>query len=297
MSLKIKSRVGLHADLEYFLAVAQMDSLSDAARHLQVEQPTLSRALMRLESKLNFKLFFRSRQGMKLTPEGEEFYKKSSIWAEEWDSVSRLDQRGVGQLHGNLSIGCHPVLAIDFLSPILVKLLKEAPELQVSLVHDLSIRITELVNEGTLDLGIVVDPVPHPDLVIQKLEQGRAFVWTLDNPTQLQDLSSEKCVIFFHPQMHGVQKILQSLKKEPKVNSIKLVPSNDYEVIRNFVLNGLGLGILPYHAGIRQVADGASKMRELEMNLPKIDNEIALIFRSEKKSSKFFTNILKTMRS
>ena len=64
----MKSRAGLHADLEYFLAVAQSESLSEAARHLQVEQPTLSRALMRIEDKLNFRLFFRSRQGLRLTP-------------------------------------------------------------------------------------------------------------------------------------------------------------------------------------------------------------------------------------
>jgi len=60
------------SDLKIFLAVAQTGSLRQAARMLQVTQPTVSRRLRSLEADLGVPLFDRAREGHSLTRQGND---------------------------------------------------------------------------------------------------------------------------------------------------------------------------------------------------------------------------------
>src|SRR5688572_23166926 len=62
----------LDSELQYFLRIAKGRTLLSAAEDVGLSQPALSRAMTRLEDKLGFKLFKRSRNGVELTEEGEK---------------------------------------------------------------------------------------------------------------------------------------------------------------------------------------------------------------------------------
>lgn len=66
------------SSLEYFLSVAKYGSISKAAEVLYISQPALSAAIIRLENKLNIKLFERNKNGLILTPAGKIVYKYAS---------------------------------------------------------------------------------------------------------------------------------------------------------------------------------------------------------------------------
>ena len=59
-------------DMRIFLAVARDGSLSAAARHLKVTQPTVGRRLGQLEADLGARLFDRLPDGFVPTQAGEE---------------------------------------------------------------------------------------------------------------------------------------------------------------------------------------------------------------------------------
>ena len=59
--------------LRYVIAVANADSMSEAARSLFIAQPSLSAAIRELETEIGMVLFHRTNRGISLTPEGEEF--------------------------------------------------------------------------------------------------------------------------------------------------------------------------------------------------------------------------------
>lgn len=59
--------------LKYVIAVANADSMSEAARNLFIAQPSLSAAIKELEAEIGMVLFHRTNRGISLTPEGEEF--------------------------------------------------------------------------------------------------------------------------------------------------------------------------------------------------------------------------------
>ena len=59
--------------LKYVVTVAGENSLNDAAKKLFISQPSLSNAVSALEKKLGFSLFNRTKTGITVTAEGEEF--------------------------------------------------------------------------------------------------------------------------------------------------------------------------------------------------------------------------------
>ena len=59
---------------EYFVAIVEAGSLTKAAEHLYVSQPSLSQYLKRLEASLGVELFDRSTSPLRLTYTGERYY-------------------------------------------------------------------------------------------------------------------------------------------------------------------------------------------------------------------------------
>lgn len=63
--------------LQYFLAIARMESISRAADYLHITQPTLSRQIKELEDELGKTLFIRGSRKITLTDEGMYFRKRA----------------------------------------------------------------------------------------------------------------------------------------------------------------------------------------------------------------------------
>lgn len=59
--------------LKYVIAIADSNSMNEAARMLFIAQPSLSQAVKDLEEEIGITLFNRNNRGVKVTPEGEEF--------------------------------------------------------------------------------------------------------------------------------------------------------------------------------------------------------------------------------
>jgi DNA-binding transcriptional LysR family regulator len=82
--------------LLYFVTVAEVGNVTQAAEELHIAQPTLSQAIALLESDLGFPLLERHARGVKLTPEGEAFLVKaraaSSAWTQAFAPAQALAQ-------------------------------------------------------------------------------------------------------------------------------------------------------------------------------------------------------------
>ena len=61
--------------LKTFYIVCKYKNFSKAAKAMYTSQPAISRIISAIEAELNVKLFFREKAGVKLTKEGEAFYK------------------------------------------------------------------------------------------------------------------------------------------------------------------------------------------------------------------------------
>ena len=73
--------------LEYVIAIAQEGSITAAAKKLYQAQPNISIALKELESEIGTQIFWRTPNGMVLTPEGEDFLVRAKEIVESMHSL------------------------------------------------------------------------------------------------------------------------------------------------------------------------------------------------------------------
>lgn len=79
--------------LEFFAAVVQYGSINKAAQELYVSQPHLSHIIRDIEDEVGVPLLKRSKQGVTLTPEGEEFLKYAKIILKEMENLKLFSRR------------------------------------------------------------------------------------------------------------------------------------------------------------------------------------------------------------
>jgi DNA-binding transcriptional LysR family regulator len=269
-------------DINYFMEVAETKNISRAAERLGITQPSLSSAMKRLEEALGSQLFTRSRSGVQLTKAGQELVAKGRLLLLNWEQLKAEINRRESAVTGQYVIGCHPSVAAYTLPHFLPGLMKDYPELEIKLAHDLSRKITEGVISYNIDFGIVVNPVKHPDLIIKELCTDEVCFWTAKKTAETQKINSESSVLICDPKLAQSQKMIGDMQKK-KIHFNRLIESSSLEVITDLTMQGAGVGILPSRVATRHKAFG---LKLLGPDLPSFKDKICLVYRADSQKTK-----------
>ncbi len=120
--------------VQAFLAVAATGSLSAAARETGLSQPTLGRRIQRMERALGLDLFARRPRGLALSRAGRAILPAARAMAE---AAARLELAGAGldgRAEGRVRLTASRVVASFLLPPILTRLRRSAPGIDIDLV-------------------------------------------------------------------------------------------------------------------------------------------------------------------
>ncbi len=263
-------------DITYFIEIGATLNLSRSAERLGVSQPSLSLSLQRLEDNIGTKLLLRSKRGVALTPAGRQFFSKAKALLQEWDNLQLKVVSSHSEVKGSFTIGCHPSVALYTLPDVVADLMNQHSELEIGFVHDLSRKITESVISVRVDLGIVVNPVKHPDLIIKKICEDEVCFWASER-------IKKECqnVIICDPDLVQTQDLLMKIKKSG-FEIKRIINTSHLELAAEMTASGAGIGILPSRVALRRHAEIMNKKR----SLPSFSDEICIIFRVENKKVK-----------
>ena len=145
--------------LRYFLAVAREGSVTGAANFLHLTQPTLSRQIRDLEEHLGTKLFVRRSHNVVLTAEGMRFRQRAE---EIIDMVEKTESEFTlpeGTVSGEIHIGGGETRAMRLITGILHTIRRDYPDIRFQLHSGNAEDVTERVDKGLLDFGILIQPV------------------------------------------------------------------------------------------------------------------------------------------
>ncbi|MEI9985707.1 MAG: LysR family transcriptional regulator [Aliidongia sp.] len=135
--------------LSSFKMVAETHSFSEAARRLNLRQPTISQHVARLEQEVGRRLFVRDTHSVVLTADGDAMLTHAEIILQAHERARRALRRA--ELHGRVRLGTSE----DFVSSRLPALLRDFtqrhPAVDLELVLALSGRLVELYDAGQLD--------------------------------------------------------------------------------------------------------------------------------------------------
>lgn len=170
--------------LRYFLTIAREGSITSAAEQLHITQPTLSRQIKDLEDELGQKLFHRSSHSMKLTQEGFIFRKRAEEIVAMVDKTSAEFLSMDKPIAGDIYIGGGETLAVSLIADLISKLRTEYPDIRYHLYSGNEADVTERLDRGLLDFGILVQPanVTKYDYIHLPAEDIWGVVMRKDSP-------------------------------------------------------------------------------------------------------------------
>jgi DNA-binding transcriptional LysR family regulator len=155
--------------LRCFLAVAEQRHFTRAGRELGLAQPSVSSQVRRLESELGSELFHRMKGNVTLTPAGEALLPFARRILTDVDAASSELRESGAQVRGRLSIGATPSLAATLVPPVLARFHSAYPAVDLVLREAGSGDLVTALEEGALDVALVILPVRHDVLETQPL--------------------------------------------------------------------------------------------------------------------------------
>ena len=162
--------------LRIFVAVAERQHVTAAARALNLTQSAASAAIAAIEKQHAVKLFDRIGRGIALTPVGRIFLAEAQGLLAHAGAVESVLDDLVGLKRGTLQIVASQTIAAYWLPPILTQFSIEFPGIQVDLAIGNTQQAAARVNSGGADLGIVEGMIDDPVLARWPIGQDRLLV-------------------------------------------------------------------------------------------------------------------------
>lgn len=149
-----------------FVEAARAGSLSAAARKLDLTPAAVSKNVLRLESELGVRLFYRSTRRLRLTGEGEIFLVRAEGVLRDLDAAVAEVGEAAGAAQGRVRISVGASFGRRWVLPALPELLARHPGLEIEV--DLDNRQVDLVAAG-FDIGIRGGIVRDSSLVARRI--------------------------------------------------------------------------------------------------------------------------------
>lgn len=145
--------------LKYFLAVAREGSITGAANSLHLTQPTLTRQLQDLEKELKQQLFIRGKHKVTLTPEGMILRKRAQEIVDMVEKTEAEFQSISDIVSGDIYIGGGETDSMKYIAEIIKEIQADYPDIKFHIQSGNAEDITEKLDKGLLDFGILIQPV------------------------------------------------------------------------------------------------------------------------------------------
>lgn len=150
--------------LRAYLAIADTGSLGRAARVVNLAQPSLSRLVQAMKSRLGHRLFERGGKGMALTEAGKLMLPRARHLLGEMQAT-RDELAALGGLRrGTVRVGAVAAVLRTLVAETAGRVLAETPELSFELFEAVDGELLEALLTRRIDLAVASRPLAHRDV-------------------------------------------------------------------------------------------------------------------------------------
>jgi len=233
--------------LNYAIAAARYGSLTAAADALHISQPSISTAITQIEEYFGRPLFVRQRgAGISLTAFGQAFLAKAKEVVSNVEALETLADEGAAP-HGEFVLGCFEDLAPYCVPPILARLGRKYPGINVIIREEGFDTIGRQLDDGVADLAITYDlGLPTHVVRVVLCELAPQALLPADHPLSAQaavtmaELAREPVILT--DQAQSWQHMLELFHMRG-VRPLRAVRTGSFELQRGMVANRLGVAI------------------------------------------------------
>ena len=138
--------------LEYFIAAGETGSITLASERISISQPSISTAIAHLERELGVQLFIRHHaQGLSLTSAGRSLLREAKRIIEQADALHAVASEAVGQIRGQLAVGCLVTLAPMVMPELSLSFTSAFPATRIRQIENNQERLLEGLQRAEID--------------------------------------------------------------------------------------------------------------------------------------------------
>lgn len=239
--------------LKTFSAVAALGSFSQASKELGYAQPTVSTHVQLLEKEFNIKLFERLGHRIKLTREGERFlfYAENILKLSDEASEVMSELSSNEMVAGKITIGANESFSVVRLPSVLKHFMQSYPQVDINLKFGSIKGIHEQLQNNAVDVAFFLTrEVNYPDLMVETLlKEPVVMVASPDHPFGTGNADSLRMLedhdLIITQENCTYRALINDLLSAARVHPRSLIEINNLQAIKQLVMSGLGITILP----------------------------------------------------
>lgn len=265
--------------LETFVRIADTGSISAAARDIGLSQPSASRQLAELESRLKTQLMRRTTHSLALTDAGADLLADARLLLDSWEALEEKHLAGEMEIQGRLKVVAPIALGQTHLARIAWQFQQNHPGVTITWqLEDQPIRFAEV----GCDCWIKVGAVPDDTLVVRRLGSverllvaSRGFVRKHGLPTTPKQ--AERLPLVALEPFEGGKIPLHQGKQATTIRPDAQMQTNNIFALKEAMQMGLGMAVMPSWFIADELANGELVDLVPDWRAPSLDIHVAYL--------------------
>ena len=289
--------------LKVFCTVAETKSFSKTSEIIHLTQPAVSLQIQALEEKYETKLFDRSSSAVALTLAGETLYKYAKEILALYASAEKAIGKQTGILKGSLTIGAGSNIGNYILPTVITEFRNTHPKMKIYLLVNNTKRVIELLNAGSIDIGLVEGDISRQKITVKKLLSDELLLivppehpWAKRKDVSISELVKEPFIL--REAGSGTRQIIEKFLARHGITLHDMKISTilgSTEAIKDAVENGLGVSIISRWAARKENKYGT--LRLLGIKEEKMVRDFSLVVNKNSVSSNSLEEFLTFLRA
>jgi LysR family transcriptional regulator, low CO2-responsive transcriptional regulator len=247
--------------LEIIRAIADTGSFTAAGEKLHVSQSAISRQILLLEEELGEPVFHRIGRRIRITPAGESLLQLSHrVFQDLQETVSSIGDKRES-LRGTMRLVGGMTVCLYVFPALLAEVRRVHPHLDLKITVGSAERSIAMLRSGAGDLGMITLPVEATDLVsVPVLEEELLLITYPTHPLAKKksispaDLNRQDFVLFETGSI--TRRLVEGFFTREGIEPEIIMETENVEIIKAMVRNGLGISIVPWQAAAADVRAG-----------------------------------------
>ena len=273
--------------LEYFVRIAELGSITNAATTLSVAQPALSRQMRLLEVELRQHLFVRNGRGVVATEAGKLLLEHARGVLHQVERAREDLGRARGVYTGRVALGLPPTLSRILTVPLLRALQETMPDATLSIREGMSVTMKESLLAGRLDIALLYNTNAVPGIETEPLLEEALFLVgpgqkkSAEKDITLREIAEKRLLIPSRP--NAIRMLVENAFARIGCKPLIALEIDSVAVILDLVLDGAGYAILSRNAVT--ISGKAASFSVRPITHPRLRSKLCLAVSSQRPST------------
>ena len=270
--------------LEAFVAVARVGTISRAAEDLFVSQPALSARIQGLERAFSAELFTRGRHGSRLTEAGRALLPFAERALTSVDRGRTAVAEVVSGSGGRLTIGAAPAVSTYVLPSMLHRFQADHPDVQLSVRSGHSEEVLEMVLREEVEIGLM-RPIQHAEVISSLLYEDelvlvvpRGHAFAASAQIRMDQMATEHLILF--DRTSSYHELTSTLFRQAGIAPRGYIEVDNIDAAKRMVEQRLGIALLPRTSVQAEIGTGRLFPVEI-VDMPPVKRQIVVARRRD----------------